>query len=164
MAGKRKKTVPERFWPKVAKIEDATSCWNWTASLTDLGYGQFAINPGASNANTRAHRVAWELTNGPVPEGLSVLHHCDNRKCCRPDHLYVGTQAQNVDDMMSRDRWGGAVGEDSPHAKLTAEDVIEIRRLHATGQWTMAALGRKFGVVYQLISKIVHRKIWKSLL
>lgn len=92
-----------RFWSKVRKGD---GCWEWQAKRFDNGYGSFAVS---RNKNQGAHRVAWELTNGPIPAGMSVLHHCDNRPCVRPDHLFLGTQLDNMRDMLAkgRQRWRG---------------------------------------------------------
>lgn len=76
-------------------------CWEWTAA-TSHGYG--IIGSGVGRANLKAHRAVWELFNGPVPEGMHLLHNCDNRRCVRPDHLRPGTDADNVRDMWDRGR------------------------------------------------------------
>jgi hypothetical protein len=92
--------MPERFWSKVDRTGD---CWLWVAHRNAQGYGQFATG-GHHGAQVSAHRFAWELTNGPVPDGMFVLHHCDNPPCVRPDHLFLGTQRDNVLDAWSKGR------------------------------------------------------------
>jgi hypothetical protein len=87
----------ERFWSKV-DIKSPEECWEWKAGKTLNGYGTFRL----SVKHKYAHRLAWELTNGPIPEGMSILHKCDNRGCCNPDHLYVGTQYDNMMDRAER--------------------------------------------------------------
>ena len=113
-------TRPERFWPKVRKGD---GCWEWTGQLNHRGYGQV----GGHRHRKATHRTAWELTHGPVPPGLFVLHHCDNPPCCRPDHLFVGTARDNVLDMYRKGRhpggWGAPHGEKNPNAVLTVEQV-----------------------------------------
>jgi hypothetical protein len=88
------KSVSERFWEKVEKTD---GCWMWTASLFEKGYGQFTLN----GRNRRAHRVAYEMAHGEVPSDLQINHLCGNPSCVRPDHLYAGTQSQNMRDKVS---------------------------------------------------------------
>ena len=88
----------ERFWEKVVKTD---SCWLWTASKRGKGYGYFWFN----NKHNRAHRVAWELTSGEVPEGMLVCHKCDNRLCVNPDHLWLGTDKENIRDCVDKGRF-----------------------------------------------------------
>ena len=95
---KREGRLTDRFW---SKVDTSGECWTWTADLDDHGYGRLGI--GRKRIEP-AHRVAWTLANGPIPEGLRVLHHCDNPPCVRPDHLFLGTQADNMADMMAKGR------------------------------------------------------------
>ncbi len=125
-------TLGERFWSKVSKT-DGDGCWHWAAGLTPKGYGNFNSGKGRSS---RAHRVAWELANGPVPTGLLVCHRCDNPSCVRPDHLFLGTDADNMSDKAAKGRgtapptWTGA---DHPRARLTEECVRQLRILAELG-------------------------------
>jgi len=98
VSGPKPRPVAERFWEKVDKTD---GCWLWTASRTTSGYGQFCP---VGNVPRKAHRIAWELTYGPVPEGAHVLHRCDTPLCVRPDHLFLGDAAANVDDMWTKSR------------------------------------------------------------
>jgi len=93
------RTLEERFW---AKVERGEGCWLWTASRTSTGYGQINVD----HRPLKAHRVAWELTYGPIPDGLFVCHHCDVPLCCRPDHLFLGNDADNMRDCAAKGRNG----------------------------------------------------------
>lgn len=96
--------IAERFWSKVAKGAPDT-CWEWQASRNNHGYGQFGIaSPDGPRRMVGAHRVAWELTNGPIPDGQEVCHRCDNPPCCNPADLFLGTQQDNLDDAASKGR------------------------------------------------------------
>jgi hypothetical protein len=150
--------LSERFW---RKAKQNGQCWEWQGHTKRNGYG--SINVGGGRFRN-AHRVAWELANHQlVPEGRQVLHNCDNRRCVRPDHLRLGTHADNMRDMQLRGRAGRhnkACGEANARAKLTVAKVQEIRRQHIAGK-TYAAIGRAFGVRYPTISLIVRRKTWR---
>lgn len=98
-ASRRRRPVSERFWAKVQKTQ---GCWLWTGALKD-GYGKFGLRAGLV---VFAHRWAYEQCVGEIRGGLWILHHCDNRACVRPDHLYAGTAEQNTADMLTRDRQG----------------------------------------------------------
>lgn len=90
----------KRFWAKV-KRGTAEECWPWTGSKLKTGYGQLREN----GKMIRAHRVSWELSRGPIPEGMNVCHHCDNPPCCNPDHLFIGTHLDNTRDKMHKGRY-----------------------------------------------------------
>lgn len=93
--------IPDRFWPKV---DVAGRCWEWRGTRNNNGYGLFQIGLGGSKRCVAAHRMAWILTNGPIPDGLHVLHHCDNPPCCNPWHLFLGDHAANMADKKAKGR------------------------------------------------------------
>ena len=144
------------FWSKVSKSPHG--CWNWTAHTDKGGYGTLSV--GASPC--KSHRFSWMIHRGAIPEGLGVLHKCDNPRCVNPDHLFLGTNTDNTED---RDAKGRQVqGDRHPDAKLTSEDVKEIRsvfvpRSRKTGA---RALARKFGVAKSTLLGVVNRTTWKG--
>lgn len=122
------------------------------------------INTGGRGRAVRAHRVSWELHNGPIPIGLFVCHHCDNRLCVNPAHLFLGTNADNMRDMVRKnrqDRVKRPRGERCRTARLTAEQVVAIRSEFSKGGVILRTLGEKYGVSLNAIHAIVTRKSWK---
>jgi len=113
------KILNERFWKKV-DIKGPDECWEWKASLRN-DYGQIKVN----GRMMRANRVAWELTNGMIPDNKLVLHKCDNRKCVNPNHLYLGTSSDNMIDKINRGRTGD-------YGKLYEGEIWLIRKLRVT--------------------------------
>jgi hypothetical protein len=149
-----------RFWSKVDKSGE---CWVWTAFIGKNGYGQFSHE----SERTYAHRFSYVSAYGPIPPGLCVCHHCDNRACVRPDHFFLGTRADNLADMRRKGR--GSVpprsdrrGERVPGSKLTAKDVLEIRRLAAAGV-KQVRLAETFGIAFGTVSGIVRRRTWRHI-
>ena len=110
----------DRFWSKADKSGD---CWLWAASKTESGYGKFGWRVDGRHTMARAHRVAWELTNGPVPTNTNVLHRCDNPSCVNPAHLFLGSQTDNMRDMIHKGRRRASVG----NARLNDAQVERIR-------------------------------------
>lgn len=151
------KHVKDRFW---SKVEFSDGCWVWKGSARETGYGQFN-NEGKI---VKAHRLAYEWIVGPIADGLYVCHHCDNRLCVRPDHLFLGTAKENMQDCVRKGRLVhvSAKGEDGGSAKLTWEQVREIRNTYASGGISQPALAREYGVVQGTISNILLHKTWKE--
>lgn len=140
--------------------KDIGPCDEWSGGTDSKGYGKRAWN----GKTAASHRVAWEISNGLIPDGLCVLHKCDNPLCVRVDHLFLGTQSDNMRDMVSKGRNHGKAprGETHPGAKLTAAVVAEIRRRVAEGE-TQASMTRAFGVSKQTISGVVLGKSWVTM-
>jgi hypothetical protein len=139
--------VPEPFWDKV-KIGEENDCWPWERNMNPQGYGTLRIQ----GKMKRAHRVAYELSRGPIPDGMVVCHTCDNPSCVNPHHLFLGSQRDNVQDMANKGR--------HPAAKLGELQVVAIRKLYASGERNQSDLANMFGVTKQQISLIINRKNW----
>jgi len=154
--------VEERFWAKVDVRED-DECWEWKAYCNRQGYGM--IRNGRRMA--KSSRMAWVLANHrPIPSGLHALHHCDNRACVNHSHIYVGTNADNIKDKVTRERSKFShperQGELHPLAKLSADDVREIRRVGIGGGKGRES-AKRFGVSPATVTLIVQRKLWPHL-
>jgi hypothetical protein len=159
----------ERFWEKVDKdgpIHPAlgTPCWLWRGGTTSFGYGAIGIGERLHWQMGLAHRVSYELHNGPIPDGLFVLHKCDNPPCVNPTHLFAGTPKENIQDMFAkgRDRAPGAPGEANNNAKLTDHAVREIRERAAQGE-RQCDLAVEFGIESATINHVVRRRGWKHI-
>ena len=153
------RSLEERFWAKVSKGE-GDDCWEWTAYRNKGGYGKIARG-GSKNERIRAHRLSWILHNGPIPTGAVVCHRCDNPGCVNPYHLFLGTQKDNLQDAQRKGRM--ARGERNHHAKLSRNQVLEIRAQYASGNTSTRALATKYGVSQTSISTIVRREVWKHI-
>lgn len=177
-------SLRDRFEPKVDQTTTPDGCWTWTGATNSHGYG--TIRRGPSRQETiGAHVAAWEIERGPVPPGMCVLHRCDNRPCVRVDHLFLGTKGENNADRDAKGRtargdrsgrrlhpesWIGVRmgpapedvlrGERSGAAKLTDDDVREIRRLRAVNV-SGSVIARQFGISKQNVSSIGLRQTWK---
>jgi hypothetical protein len=152
----RSHPVEVRFWAKVDK-RGPDDCWKWQAGGIKLGYGMFKWN----GISWLVHRVAWTLTYGPIPIGLCVLHNCDNPPCCNPEHLFLGTRADNNADKMKKGRWRAAPKPRSKNgrSKLTENQVIEIRHRRSLGE-KLRSIADDYPVGYKHISDICKRDSW----
>lgn len=147
---KRRPAASEIFWTHVAKSD---GCWTWTSTLMRNGYGSLGKHGSA-------HRFSWSISHGPIPGGAWVLHHCDNRRCVRPDHLFLGNRRTNADDMLSKRRQ--ALGVRNASAKLTEADVREIRRLRAAGL-SLRKIAAKFACNDMNVHYICTRVTWRHI-
>ncbi len=132
------------------KYVRTSSCWEWIAAKKKTGYGQFQLD----GKTVSAHRLIWILYFGPIPDGMHVLHYCDNPSCVRPRHLYLGTHRQNMNDKKIRKRVSGTR---NPNAKLTDPDIEEIFRLAQRGL-SQRAIGASFGVTHHAIWRVLNNK------
>lgn len=167
-----------RFWTKVNVSEQ---CWEWMGGANARGYGQLKVE----GRMRLAHRVAWDLASGPIPQGIDVLHHCDNPPCVRVSHLFLGTQRDNARDMVAKgrgltpeqqaaitrprgdDHWSRRHpelvrrGEHHHKAKMNAAKVRELRALSAGGA-TLRQVAEQFGIGTSNASYIVRRETWRD--
>lgn len=145
-------TNESEFW---AAVDKSGECWNWVGvrgKPTRSKYGHMVWQ----EKQDLAHRVAWMIAHGPIPPKMDVCHHCDNPRCVRPEHLFLGTRADNMADMVLKGR--KPRGEDSPTAKLTNEQVAMIRLLHDSGV-DSSAIGRAFHVSSAHVGRIARRLV-----
>jgi hypothetical protein len=141
------------FWSKVRSPENRADCWEWGATQTEKGYGRAWVG----GRWVLAHRFAYELINGPAPEGLVVRHRCHNRLCCNPDHLVIGTAKDNAQDAIDAGRF--TRGTVNGNSKLTEEAIVAIRR--NADKMTTRELAMRYGVSIGTISSVRTGKIWR---
>lgn len=146
-------TPEQRFW---AQVEKTDGCWFWIPAKARNEYG--AIRVLGHRSKVKAHRFSWELHFGPIPDGLDTLHHCDTPPCVRPDHLFLGTNGDNVADKVSKGRQSKGAG--TGVAKLTPDTVRAIRAMLATGAGQRET-ARAFDVSHTTVRWIAVGKIWK---
>lgn len=147
----------ERFWSRV-NVSEANQCWEWQGALTDKGYGRWGYSKTES---IRAHRAAFLISKGPIPSDLNVLHACDNRRCCNPKHLSIGTQQQNLQEMRERGRGVNPpdpTGERNPAAKLTLQQVREIQ----ASSETLKVQAERYGVAISTVHAARSGQNWSE--
>lgn len=136
---------PSDLWDRLDKSGD---CWIWTGPKYESGHGTM----GYCGRYDGTHRLAWRFARGPIPEGMYVCHHCDNPACCNPDHLFLGTPIESVQNAVRRGRHG--------YRKLTEEGVKRIRARHESGE-TQTSIANDLGLSLGAVWHVVHRKTWK---
>ena len=154
-----------RFWPRV-RIGGFLECWEWTGNREPFGYARFWFE----GRNSTAQRVAWTLTNGPIPNGLCVLHRCDNPPCVNPAHLFLGTKSDNSLDRHAKGRTIGgspfirpgfrARGERGGNSKLTEAEVTEILAEFNSTSVYLGTLAKKYHVSRSTVGRIISGKLW----
>ena len=145
-------TLAQRFWSKVDPAP-SSCCWEWTVSKSSNGYGQFRLH----KQMVGAHRIAYTLAKGEIPKDLIVRHTCDNRLCCNPDHLILGTHTDNMADMLERKRQ--AKGEGNSSCKLTPKQVMEIYN----SPLPQDEIAKLYNIAQTNVSSIKLKKTWKHL-
>ena len=159
----REKDLITRFWNKVNKNgpiikSELGPCWIWYAHTDDDGYGVFWYQ----NKNRRAHRVSLYFEGILIPDDLLVLHKCDNPPCVRHDHLFVGSNEENMRDMTEKKRSAPQHGEFNPQSKLKEKDVIEMKRLYKIG-FSQDDIAIEFNVARTCVSRVINGKRWSHL-
>jgi hypothetical protein len=148
-----KSGVQERFWSKVDK-KGKNECWEWLTGKNWGGYGIFSID----RRKHAAHRVSWQINIGPIPKGKFVCHKCDNPGCVNPNHLFVGTHRENMQDMIRKGR--AFRGYRINYHKLSSEQVEEIRLEYAQGSCRQVDLAHKHNISKTQIGRIVRGEDW----
>ena len=144
----------DRFWTKVDKSGD---CWEWLGANNGTGYGHYWYKDKVWNT----HRFSWIIKNGEIPAGLYICHHCDNRLCVNPEHLFLGTAKDNMQDASRKGRLincGGTKGENHGMSKLTKVEVLKIREYYPES--TLKELAEKYDVIPMTIWRVVKRISW----
>lgn len=145
----------EAFWNRVDRSGGENSCWLWTSSRKKGGYGGISWK----GKQDRAHRIAYSLTYGEIPDGLYVLHECDNPPCCNPKHLFLGTHLENMQDRDRKGRNINRAGEDHPMCVLSDDQVTTIRLRYASGEFSLKQIGAEYNVSETLIGLIIRYKL-----
>lgn len=167
--GKHTRTLQQRiadFWsyvnrngPTPPHCPELGPCWPWTGGvLKSGGYGQMNIN----HKMWRCHRLSWIIANGPIPDGMTVCHKCDNPPCVNPSHLWLGTHQDNTTDMIQKGREKHPSGEAHNSSKLTEANVYSLKKLWITGEFPKAHLGRIFNIDRGHVGMIIKGTLWKT--
>jgi hypothetical protein len=146
---------PSSFYARIRDTQDG--CREWTGAKHSTGYGA-VWNPGKKLI--KSHRFAWALENGPIPDGMQVLHRCDNRLCVNVDHLFLGSNTDNYKDKISKGRDRKACGAKNHASKYAAEDIRRMREAHLFGA-SQTDLAKVYGSTQGHIGKIVRRELWQ---
>jgi hypothetical protein len=159
--------LAERFWEKVnrdgpapAHRPELGACWVWLSTKNNHGYGQISLG-GRRDGKIDVHRLSYRWHCGPITDGLWVLHHCDTPSCVRPDHLFLGDRPTNIADQVAKGRQ--TRGERSNFAKLTADQVREIRARYAATPMPYGRMAADYGVTETAVRFVVTRRNWAHL-
>lgn len=168
--GRRQKPLKQRLLTKCRC--DENGCWIWTGTVNGAGYGTIGLG-GAELGKGFSHRVSYMVHHGDIPDGMLVCHRCDVKLCINPDHLFLGTYRDNVQDMIAKGRMNNlrtpARIESQPRgpshgmAKLTEAEVLSIIDKFLEGETTKASLAKEFNVSRAMVRNIINGKNWKHL-
>jgi hypothetical protein len=148
----------QRLWAKTKIEDDPNVCWEWQANKVH-GYGRIRFH----GKSIGAHRLSYLLNCEEIPDGLDVLHTCDNPGCVNPKHLFLGTHTQNMQDMIQKGRGNKARGENGGASKLTEIDVVTIRKRYAAGGISQRQLAKEYNITRNTLFCIVSNKTWNWL-
>ena len=157
-----KKPIQDRFMAKVSVPNDPDDCWEWKGRKNlagNEGYGQFWVD----GRNKGAHRISYELFCGEITQNMFVCHKCDNRICVNPKHLFLGTNKDNMLDMVKKKRSNKLKGSKHGMSKLNESNILEIRKMLNNGL-TVTEIGKQFGVGPNAIYNIKHGKKWSHVI
>ncbi len=152
-----KKSLQDRFWSKVEKTDD---CWVWKGTLGNTNYGEFIIKKNGKWVPMRPSRLSYLLKYGVLPDDKYVLHTCDTPLCVNPNHLFIGTQKDNIQDALKKGRI--PKGENSYRAKLSEAQIREIRSRYIPRVTTQRQLASEFGVSHTVIGRVINNLSYKN--
>lgn len=155
----RKKNIVNRFFTKLSF--GSSECWYWDGCIDDVGYGRL----GKYDGENKAHRISWKLFNGEIPDGMKILHKCDIKNCVNPDHLFLGTQQDNIKDMVlkGRDKFGtGCAGEKNPMSRLTEKKVLSMREKYSMGGISYKSIAKLFNVSTMTAYRAITKRLWRN--
>ena len=150
-----KKSIEERFWEKVG-IKSDNECWEWLSGKYPNGYGQFKER---SYKVVPAHRISYKIIYGNIPEEICVCHKCDNHGCVNPNHLFLGTHADNMKDSSNKGRING---ENHKQHKLSLDEVKEIRKIYQSGKFSQQYIADMHGISQSVVSLIIRNVDWRE--
>ena len=172
------KTFLDRFWDYV-ETAGPEDCWHWMGATIKAGYGRFHVRGNFTKPNSvedYAHRIMWEITYGPIPDGIQVLHSCDNPPCVNPIHLFLGTQSDNMKDAIKKGRLRPNLqkanearkahpglnvrGESQGSSKLNSSDVLAIRRRYSGGDISQRKLAQEYKITQATLWSVLKRETW----
>jgi hypothetical protein len=153
--GRPKESLEHRFWNKVDKT---STCWFWEGKKDKRGYGKLALEPGVTHREISAHRLSYQIHYGMFESSLFVCRQCDNPACVNPEHLFLGTNQDNVNDKVSKNRQ--LKGSQIHNSKLVEDDIIRIRHLWFVEKCPQSKIAEMFGIGAKAVSKIVTNKRW----